>query len=419
MASEAWRKTCSIPLRTSSLVYRSTTKPNPAHLSKIPQHSNHTLGMLHRRLFQATVCSIGHQPSANKSASLFRSLVPHRDSLRSSRPLKGWILRYQSNSACDHDAPNVPAVKLKRIEKEPKLNNLIKRIEPYLALSRVRAPIGAALLFLPCGSSLALAASSAAVSPQFLIAQTCLFGLGAFVMRGAGCTINDLWDRSIDQKVSRTQLRPLASGALSPANAIGWLGLQLSIGLAILLQLNIYSILLGASSLSLVIIYPLMKRITYWPQFVLGLAFNWGALLGSSAILGQTDWKVSIPLYVGHICWTIVYDTIYAQQDKKSDVLAGVKSTALLFGARPVPILAGFSTAFVGFTALSGFMNGCGIPFYSLAVIAPAIHLAHLLANLQPDSPSACHSSFIASAITGSLVWVGCLLDYCTRFFLI
>ncbi|WAQ86942.1 hypothetical protein PtA15_7A671 [Puccinia triticina] len=378
--------------------------------------------LLNRRIFQASVCAFRPQPSVFKPASqvvvssLFRSLAPFRPSPSQA---KGWVLRYQSNTTRDHQEPSIPSIGFRGPHKEPKLKSLVARIEPYLALSRVRAPIGAVLLFLPCGSSLALAASSAAVSPQFLIAQSCIFGLGAFVMRGAGCTINDLWDRSIDKKVSRTQLRPLASGALSPINAVGWLGIQLSIGLAILLQLNMYSILLGASSLSLVIIYPLMKRITYWPQLVLGLAFNWGALLGSSAILGQTDWKVSVPLYVGNICWTIVYDTIYAQQDKKFDVLAGVKSTALLFGSRPVPILAGFSTAFVGFTALSGFMNGCGIAFYTVAVVAPAIHLAHLLRKLDPDSPAACHNSFIASAITGSLVWLGCLLDYCVRSFLI
>ncbi|KAH9454578.1 hypothetical protein MJO28_007581 [Puccinia striiformis f. sp. tritici] len=381
--------------------------------------------LLTRRVFQASVCSLRQQqhcaikPAYDvRATSLFRSLAPSRKS-SPSQQVKCWIIRNQSNSAPDHHQANIPSIEFGKSDKGPRLTTLIRRIEPYLALSRVRAPIGAALLFLPCGSSLALAASSGAASPQFLIYQTCLFGLGAFVMRGAGCTINDLWDRSIDKKVTRTQLRPLASGAISPSNAIGWLGIQLSIGLAILLQLNIYSILLGASSLSLVIIYPLMKRITHWPQLVLGLAFNWGALLGSSAILGQTDWKVAIPLYLGHICWTIVYDTIYAQQDKRSDILAGVKSTALLFGPRPIPILAGFSSAFVGFTALSGFMNGCGIPFYTLAVIAPAIHLTHLLRNLDPDSPAVCHNTFIASAITGSLVWLGCLLDYCFRFLLV
>jgi len=375
--------------------------------------------LLSRPAFRAAVCLSKQPYSVPKSAfhvtpRTLRSLPSFRVSQPSQQP-SGWIHRYQSNGAREAHSPTIPSIERRTAEKEPKSTKLIERIQPYLELSRVRAPIGTVLLFLPCGSSLALAASSGAVAPQFLMSQTLLFGLGAFVMRGAGCTINDLWDRSIDKQVSRTQQRPLASGAISPTHAIAWLALQLSIGLAILLQLNMYSILLGASSLSLVIIYPLMKRITHWPQLVLGLAFNWGALLGSSAILGQTDWKVAIPLYVGHTCWTIVYDTIYAQQDKKSDILAGVKSTALLFGPRPTPILAGFSTAFVGLTALSGFMNGCGVPFYCLAVLAPALHLSHLLRTLEPDSPATCHRSFIASAITGSLVWLGCLVDYCLR----
>ncbi|KAI8449614.1 para-hydroxybenzoate-polyprenyltransferase [Phakopsora pachyrhizi] len=292
---------------------------------------------------------------------------------------------------------------------------LFGRLEPYLELSRVRTPVGSALLFLPCASSIALASSAISAAPQVLVTQSLIFAIGALVMRGAGCTINDLWDRSIDREVERTRSRPLAKGTVTVPAAIGWLGLQLSVGLAVLLQLNAYSIFLGASSLMLVVIYPLMKRITYWPQLVLGLAFNWGALLGSSAILGQTDWIVSVPLYLGHVCWTIVYDTIYAQQDKESDLKAGVKSTALLFGPHPVPALASFSTAFVCLTALSGYLNGCGIGFYGLSVIAPALHLTHLLKNLDPESPEACGRSFKASTITGSLVWLGSLLDYCSR----
>ncbi|KNZ43667.1 hypothetical protein VP01_99g6 [Puccinia sorghi] len=338
------------------------------------------------------------KPSILRSLPSFRSSQPSKNSIE-------WVHRYQSSGPRDAHPPTIPSIELRTAEKNPKSTKLIERIQPYLELSRVRAPIGTVLLFLPCGSSLALAASSGAVTPQFLISQTFLFGLGAFVMRGAGCTINDLWDRSIDSQVSRTQRRPLASGAISPTHAVAWLGLQLSIGLAILLQLNVYSILLGASSLSLVIIYPLMKRITHWPQLLINICFRAGIQLGRIA------WVISDTGADG----LEMYDTIYAQQDKKSDILAGVKSTALLFGPRPKPILAGFSTAFVGLTALSGFMNGCGVPFYCLAVLAPALHLSHILRNLNPDSPFNCHHSFIASAITGSLVWLGCLVDYCLR----
>ena len=141
-----------------------------------------------------------------------------------------------------------------------------------------------------------------------------LFGTGAIIMRGAGCTINDLWDKDIDAKVARTKNRPLASGDVTQLDAIVFLSAQLSIGLLVLLQLNLNSILLGACSLGLVITYPLMKRITYWPQLVLGMAFNWGALLGWCATHGDVLWSACLPLYFSGICWTIVYDTIYAHQ---------------------------------------------------------------------------------------------------------
>ncbi|CEH15566.1 4-hydroxybenzoate polyprenyl transferase [Ceraceosorus bombacis] len=166
-------------------------------------------------------------------------------------------------------------------------------------------------------------------------------------MRGAGCTINDLWDRKLDQGVERTRSRPIASGALSPINALVFLSGQLSLGLAVLLQLNWYSIFFGATSLGLVIVYPLMKRITHWPQLVLGLAFNWGSLLGYAALGGHLHLAIVLPLYAGTVCWTILYDTIYAHQDAKDDLATGIKSTALLFGDKTKPILSLFGTCFV------------------------------------------------------------------------
>ncbi|KAK7695527.1 Para-hydroxybenzoate--polyprenyltransferase, mitochondrial precursor (PHB:polyprenyltransferase) [Cerrena zonata] len=172
-----------------------------------------------------------------------------------------------------------------------------------------------------------------------------LFGVGALIMRGAGCTINDMWDKNLDKAVARTKDRPLARGDITPTQAFGFLGVQLTGGLAVLTQLNWYSILLGASSLSVVTIYPFMKRITYWPQAVLGLAFNWGALLGWSAVAGAVNWSVCLPLYAGGICWTLVYDSIYAHQDKTDDVTVGIRSTALLFGQNTFPILSALSAS--------------------------------------------------------------------------
>ncbi|KAM0755944.1 4-hydroxybenzoate polyprenyl transferase [Meredithblackwellia eburnea MCA 4105] len=239
-----------------------------------------------------------------------------------------------------------------------------------------------------------------------------LFGTGALVMRGAGCTINDMWDQDIDKKVDRTKLRPLASGQVTPFQALSFLGLQLSVGLGILTQLNWYSIALGASSLSLVVLYPLMKRITYWPQFVLGLAFNWGALLGSSAVLGVCDWTVALPLYVGSVAWTIVYDTIYAHQDKVDDVSAGVKSTALLFGQNTKPILSGFSASFISLLAYAGYLNSQGIPFYALSVGGAAAHLVNQIRHVDLDSRESCWKAFASNRDLGALVFSGIALDY-------
>uniref|UniRef100_A0A7N0RDF5 4-hydroxybenzoate polyprenyltransferase n=1 Tax=Kalanchoe fedtschenkoi TaxID=63787 RepID=A0A7N0RDF5_KALFE len=189
---------------------------------------------------------------------------------------------------------------------------LPQKIRPYAHLARLDKPIGTWLLAWPCMWSINMAASPGSL-PDFKMMA--LFGCGALLLRGAGCTVNDLLDRDIDTKVERTKLRPVASGLLSPFEGVSFLGLQLLLGLGILLQLNNYSRVLGASSLLLVFSYPLMKRFTFWPQAFLGLTFNWGALLGWSAIRGSLDPTVVLPLYFSGVCWTLVYDTIYAHQD--------------------------------------------------------------------------------------------------------
>ncbi|GAA5890988.1 hypothetical protein JCM8208_003120 [Rhodotorula glutinis] len=283
---------------------------------------------------------------------------------------------------------------------------------PYLSLARMDKPIGTWLLYWPCAWGITMAAYSSALPPAAWAWNLALFGTGAVVMRGAGCTINDLWDRDIDQKVDRTKLRPLASGEVKPLQALTFLGGQLSLGLAVLTQLNWYSIALGASSLSLVVLYPLMKRITHWPQLVLGLAFNWGALLGSSAVLGQCDWTVALPLYAGSVAWTIAYDTIYAHQDKTDDVHAGVKSTALLFGDQSRPILSAFSASFVSLLALSGYLNGQGPAFFALSVAGAAAHLAWQLRTVDLDSRESCWRTFASNRDLGAIVWSGLAVDY-------
>jgi 4-hydroxybenzoate polyprenyltransferase len=203
-----------------------------------------------------------------------------------------------------------------------------------------------------------------------------LFGAGSIIMRGSGCTINDMWDKDIDAKVQRTSTRPLVTKELTNLDAWFFLGAQLATGLLILLELNFNSILLGASSLGLVIIYPLMKRITNWPQFVLGMTFNWGVLLGYSAIKGEVLWSACLPLYSAAVCWTVIYDTIYAHQDRKDDLIIGVKSTALRFGRNTKKWLTGFGTAMTANLVASGLVCDLAWPYFaSISVIAA--HIGH------------------------------------------
>ncbi|KAJ3007012.1 Para-hydroxybenzoate--polyprenyltransferase, mitochondrial precursor (PHB:polyprenyltransferase), partial [Thoreauomyces humboldtii] len=288
-----------------------------------------------------------------------------------------------------------------------------RSVQPYLHLVRLDKPAGTYLLFLPCGWSIAMASCSphAVVAPATTFGYLALFGVGALVMRGAGCTINDLWDRDLDKKVWRTRSRPLAAGTVTPVKALAFLGAQLSVGLGVLMQLNWYSILLGTASLLPVITYPLMKRITYWPQVVLGTAFNYGTLLGWSAVLGACNWQVCIPLYLAGISWTLVYDTIYALQDKSDDIKAGIKSTALRFGDNLKPWLSLFATTSVAGFAAAGYANEQGAVFYALSVAGPAAHFAWQIRTLAPHDPVDAARKFRSNAGLGVLVLTGILAD--------
>uniref|UniRef100_A0A1B6DUU6 4-hydroxybenzoate polyprenyltransferase, mitochondrial n=1 Tax=Clastoptera arizonana TaxID=38151 RepID=A0A1B6DUU6_9HEMI len=279
-------------------------------------------------------------------------------------------------------------------------------IQPYLKLMRVDRPIGSWLLFWPCGWGIGMAASPGCLPDLQLLA---LFGLGAFLMRGAGCTINDMWDKDIDGKVARTKDRPLVSGQLSQWDALVFLSGQLGLGLLVLLQLNWFSILLGASSLGLVITYPLMKRITYWPQLILGMAFNWGTLLGWSAVHSSCDLSVCLPLYTAGICWTIVYDTIYAHQDRADDLLLGIKSTAIKFGDRTQLVLSMFSTSMVGGLLLSGYQCDQTWPYYSAVALISA-HLANQLYSLNIDNAADCGKKFLSNQRVGLILFLGIVI---------
>ncbi|HEX6979139.1 MAG TPA: 4-hydroxybenzoate octaprenyltransferase [Alphaproteobacteria bacterium] len=272
--------------------------------------------------------------------------------------------------------------------------------QPYARLARLDRPIGTWLLLFPCWWSVALAANG--LPDAFLFAA---FAAGAIVMRGAGCTYNDIVDRDFDGRVARTADRPIPSGAVTVRQAIAFLLLQLVIGLIILLTFNRTAIGLGVLSLALVFTYPLMKRVTWWPQFFLGLAFNWGALMGYAAVTDDLAWPAVI-LYAGGILWTLGYDTIYAHQDKEDDALIGVKSSALRLGRRTRPALFGFYAGTVLLIAAAGWAAGLAWPFY-VFVAAGAAQLVWQAADVDLDHPADCLAKFKSNRVFGWLVLAG------------
>ncbi|CAN8274129.1 unnamed protein product [Cochlearia groenlandica] len=279
-------------------------------------------------------------------------------------------------------------------------------VRGYAKLARLDKPIGTWLLAWPCMWSIALATDPGSFPSMKYMG---LFGCGAILLRGAGCTINDLLDHDIDTKVDRTRLRPIASGLLTPFQGLQFLALQLLLGLGILLQLNNYSRVLGASSLLLVFSYPLMKRFTFWPQAFLGLTINWGALLGWTAVKGSLDPAIVLPLYISGVCWTLVYDTIYAHQDKEDDVKVGVKSTALRFGDNTKLWLSGFGTASMGFLALSGLSADLGWQYYA-SLAAASGHLGWQIVTADLSSRADCSSKFVSNKWFGAMVFSGVVL---------
>uniref|UniRef100_A0A0E0LUK6 4-hydroxybenzoate polyprenyltransferase, mitochondrial n=1 Tax=Oryza punctata TaxID=4537 RepID=A0A0E0LUK6_ORYPU len=282
---------------------------------------------------------------------------------------------------------------------------LPRAARPYAMLARLDKPIGTWLLAWPSFWSITMAAMPGEMPDMRMLA---LFACGSVLIRGAGCTINDLLDRDIDRKVERTKSRPLASGVLTPTQGVGFLGFQLLLGLPILLQLNNFSQILGVFSLLLVFSYPLMKRYTYWPQAYLGLVFNWGALIGWAAMKGTIDPAIILPLYTAGICWTLVYDTIYAHQDKEDDLKVGVKSTALRFGDSTKPWISGFGATCIANLALSGYKADLAWPYYPFLVAASA-HLAWQVSTVDLSDRLDCNRKFVSNKWFGALIFAGIL----------
>jgi len=280
-------------------------------------------------------------------------------------------------------------------------------LRPYLRLARLDRPIGSWLLLIPCWWSVGLTGIRTNHFPSLW--HIVLFLIGAFAMRGAGCTWNDLVDRDLDGLVERTRSRPIPSGQVTVAEATAFMMLQALIGFLVLIQFNRYTVITGICSLLVVAIYPFMKRITYWPQIVLGLAFSYGALMGWPAAFGRLDWPALV-LYAGSICWVIGYDTIYAHQDREDDLLIGIKSTALLFGEETRPMLAKFYAAAVVLIGFAGLMVG-GRFIFVLGLIGFAAHLAWQVTQLDINDSARCLKLFKSNRDAGLILFGAMLID--------
>jgi 4-hydroxybenzoate polyprenyltransferase len=282
---------------------------------------------------------------------------------------------------------------------------LPSRVRPYARLARLDRPIGTWLLLFPGWWGVAIA-STRWPDPVLLM----LFAVGAVAMRGAGCTLNDIADRQYDALVARTRLRPLPSGAVTVRRALLFLVLQLAAGAAVLFALNRASVLLGIAVLGLIGTYPFMKRVTYWPQLFLGLNFNWGALLGWTAVTGTLAGP-SVLLYLGGVFWTIGYDTIYAHQDKEDDLRIGVKSSAIALGRHTRPWLFAFYAVALSSWAAAGFVAGLGILFW-VGLAGSALQLAGQAARVAVDDPADCLAKFRSNRVVGWLMLGGIIAGH-------
>jgi 4-hydroxybenzoate polyprenyltransferase len=281
---------------------------------------------------------------------------------------------------------------------------------PYLLLARVDRPIGIWLLFLPGLWGILLSRSAPAEALWLIL----LFASGAIVMRAAGCVVNDLWDRDIDRMVARTASRPLASGMLRPRQALVFLAILLLIGLAILLQLNRLAQLLGAGSLLLVALYPLAKRVTWWPQLVMGFTFGFGAPLGYAAGAGRLG-AAGLVLYGAAILWDLGFDTIYAHQDREDDALVGVKSTARLFGEQTAQFLAACNGGTLLLLVIAGWLAGLGVWFYPTLAL-PAALLARQVAILDIHDAELCLRLFRANREAGLAIGAAILIGWVSSY---
>lgn len=282
------------------------------------------------------------------------------------------------------------------------------RVQPYTFLMRLDRPIGTWLLLLPGWWAIMLAAGGGPGIYYYVFKTWLLFGIGAVIMRGAGCIVNDLWDRKLDQSVGRTQLRPLAAGTVGVKQAFVLLAVLLGLGLIILLQMSLVTVLLGFIVIPLIVLYPLMKRWTWWPQAFLGITFNFGALMGWGAINDVVS-PAALVLYAAGFFWTLGYDTIYAHQDKEDDMRAGIRSTALLFGENSV----NWVTIFYVLTMLlllAAFWVAQAGAISLLLLVPPALHLVWQVKSWNVNDPENSLAIFRSNRDFGLLVVIAAIL---------
>lgn len=279
---------------------------------------------------------------------------------------------------------------------------------PYLRLARLDRPIGVWLLLLPCWWAVGLAEVAQErpyPSPWLLI----LFAIGAAVMRASGCAYNDYIDRDYDAQIARTASRPIPSGQVAPAEALAFAIVCALAGFIVLIQFNAFTIQLGIASLLLVAVYPFLKRYTYWPQIALGLAFNWGALVGWSAVTGSLALP-AILLYCGSVLWTIGYDTIYAHQDKEDDLMVGLKSTAIRFGDDTMTWVGGLYAGAVALWLAAGFLAGTHLIYFTAVVLA-SLQMAWQVMTLDINDPPNCLRRFRSNRDVGIVIFLGLVAD--------
>ncbi|SMN21600.1 similar to Saccharomyces cerevisiae YNR041C COQ2 Para hydroxybenzoate: polyprenyl transferase, catalyzes the second step in ubiquinone (coenzyme Q) biosynthesis [Maudiozyma saulgeensis] len=294
----------------------------------------------------------------------------------------------------------------------PFVSKLPERWIPYAELMRLEKPVGTWLLYLPCSWAIVMGAMETSATLGQTAWMLGLFGVGALIMRGAGCTINDIFDRKLDDKVIRSVERPIASKRVSVRNASLFLGAQTAVGMGILAQLPANCWWLGLASLPIVFAYPLFKRFTYYPQAALSACFNWGALLGFPA-MGIMDWSTMIPLYVGSYLWCMIYDTIYAHQDKKFDIKAGIKSTALAWGKNTKTVCNVLATSQFAMYALAGINSGLIMgPGFIGGLSIFAYRVFTMIKKVDLDNPDDCWKAFTGNIKTGLYFSYALFFDY-------